>query len=360
MIVEELGLGSAKPIVTPGSDELQGGYETQLPPSQAGKYRSPTARLNYLPTDRPDLQFSVKELCRSMSSPCHGDWVMLERVGKYLKMKLRLIISYTWRDPGQDLVVHSDANWAGCNSTRRSTSGGIIRLGQHLLKSYSRTRNLVALSSAENDFYAIIKPATEALGLHAMLVDVGDDAMLHLNVDASAAPGVVQRHDIGKIRHLQTSGLWIQAQIVKTAMTFHKVHGSLNPSDVQTKHVRRKLCERHMAEIGCRFAQGRTQTAVQLHSLRRSLRQLHAQAKGKRDEEARRKCVRDFKAITVDNDSLDKGEKGLDNMILKLDIGEEAGWKRVCDEFPAQVFKDETWIRKMLKGRSRVDSLLRP
>merc|ERR1712062_809400 len=45
----------------------------------------------------------------------------------------------------------SDADWAGCQRTRRSTLGGTILLGDHLLKAWSRTQATFALSSAESE-----------------------------------------------------------------------------------------------------------------------------------------------------------------------------------------------------------------
>ena len=38
------------------------------------RYQALVARANYLAQDRSDIQFSVKELARSMSSPTRGSW----------------------------------------------------------------------------------------------------------------------------------------------------------------------------------------------------------------------------------------------------------------------------------------------
>ena len=54
-----------------------------LEASQAAKYRSLTARANFLALDRADIQFAVKELCREMSMPTTLSWCRLKQLGRY-------------------------------------------------------------------------------------------------------------------------------------------------------------------------------------------------------------------------------------------------------------------------------------
>ena len=61
--------------------------------------------------------------------------------------------------------TYSDTDWAGCLRTRKSTSGGCILRGKHLLKSWSKSHGLVALSSGESELYAVVKASAEGIGL---------------------------------------------------------------------------------------------------------------------------------------------------------------------------------------------------
>ena len=135
LIAQELGLDKAKGLSTPGIDEPLKDDDEVLTDWRAGKYRSLAARANYLALDRADIQFSVKELCRSMSNPTEGSWRKLIRVAKYLISKPRLIMRFDWQEPIQTITACSDANWAGCLHSRKSTSGGSIQIGSHLIKS---------------------------------------------------------------------------------------------------------------------------------------------------------------------------------------------------------------------------------
>ena len=108
----------------------------ELPASEATRYRAIGARCNYLQPDRPDIQYAVKEVCRLMSRPTARAWELLKRVGRYLKGCPRLIWMYKWQAPTSVVDITSDANWAGCRRTRKSTSGGTIMLGTHLIRAY--------------------------------------------------------------------------------------------------------------------------------------------------------------------------------------------------------------------------------
>ena len=81
------------------------------------------------------MQYAVKEACRDMSSPTTGSWARIERMPKYFKGKPRLVWKFGWQDSGASFDVYTDANWAGCRRTRKSTSGGCIMIGDHCIKS---------------------------------------------------------------------------------------------------------------------------------------------------------------------------------------------------------------------------------
>ena len=71
-----------------------------------------------------------------MSRPTARAWEMLKRIGRYLKGKPRLIWRYAWQAETCIFDITSDANWAGCRRVRKSTSGGTIMLGSHLIRTY--------------------------------------------------------------------------------------------------------------------------------------------------------------------------------------------------------------------------------
>ena len=89
--------------------------------------------------------------------------------------------------------IFVDSNWAGCRRTRKSTSGGIIRCGLHVVKTWSKTQATIAKSSAEAELFGIVKGSTEGLGFITLCEDIGIHVQARVHVDASAAKGIVER-----------------------------------------------------------------------------------------------------------------------------------------------------------------------
>ena len=228
LIVEALNLTEAKGVATAGVDDPEVEEDEELTGQDVFTYRSLSARANYLAIDQPDLMFACKELCRKMSKPTMQAWGRLIRLGKYLKNHPRVIWHFDWQDPIKEVEMFTDANWAGCHSTRKSTSGGVAMIGTHPIRMYSKTQSLIALSSPESEFYGTLKAATEGIGMLSLLEDLGQKLKLTMKVDASAALGVIQRRGVGKIRHLQTGSLWLQEQQLRDVITFRKTPGSDN------------------------------------------------------------------------------------------------------------------------------------
>ena len=62
---------------------------------------------------------------------------------------------------------YGDSDHAGCLKTRKSTTGMV------LMRTASRTQSTISLSSAESEYYGIVKCAAIGLGARSMLADFG-------------------------------------------------------------------------------------------------------------------------------------------------------------------------------------------
>ena len=65
LIREQIGLDAANGLTTPGVDAKEDDEEAEaeaLAPTEATLFRAVGARCNYLAQDRPDVQFSVKDI----------------------------------------------------------------------------------------------------------------------------------------------------------------------------------------------------------------------------------------------------------------------------------------------------------
>ena len=241
ILCEEMGLKEdSKGLDAPIAKEeaaTAGAEEEPLGPQEATKFRALAARANYIAQDRVDVQFAAKELCREMSCPVASSWHRLKRLARYLLE----YPSAEWRFPMEtefkvDMIhAYSDSDWAGCRTTRKSTSGGMLVVDGVCLRSWSSTQATVATSSGEAELYALVKAASESLGFQAVAHDLGVHFRVALLVDSSAAQSISSRSGIGRTKHVDVKYLWIQEVVRECRIAVVRVAGQSNPADVLTK-----------------------------------------------------------------------------------------------------------------------------
>ena len=253
---------AASPGVKATKEQLEADQPLEL--SKHTPYRAVVARSNYLSSDRPELQFPGKEVCRWMSSPTELALKALKRIGRYVSSHQRLVFHYPWQTVAR-IDTYSDTDWSGCPKTRKSTSGGCLMLGQHLIKSWSSTQTSVSLSSGEAEFYGVVKASGISLGYQALLNDLGHALPVRVWTDSTATIGICGRQGLGKLRHVDTQCLWIQQRVRDRTIELVKVRGEENPADLFTKHLpSRQRIHDLLAMFGCRYATGRAATAPKL------------------------------------------------------------------------------------------------
>ena len=233
---------STKSVVTPA--EKIPATPDKLMPLDGGDvagFKSGAMRAGYLALDRTDLQFGTKECARGLSAPTRRHGEMLKRVVRYLVGAANLLWVYKRQRLPKELLVWSDTDWAGCVITRRSTSGTVVTYGTHTWLTVSSTQVPVSLSSAEAEFYGLVKAASRGLGTMSLLRDFGIDLLgplsLRLLCDSSSAIAVATKRGCGKIRHIETGALWIQAAVGAKRLSITKVDGKKNFADILTKAV---------------------------------------------------------------------------------------------------------------------------
>ena len=266
IIARELAPAHHKPVMSPGLDyEGPADEYPELAREHAQAFRKLVARANYISIDRPDIAFAVKELCRRMSKPTEQDWNHLVRLGKFLNGRKRAVQLFEWQQEDSDMKVYADSNFAGCKLTRKSTSGGCVMIGKHYIRGWSKTQAVISLSSGEAELAGIVKGTCEAIGAKSISRDLGHEVEGVVFTDSSAALSMTGRIGAGKIRHLDTSMLWVQQKQTRGEVEFQKVLGSNNVADLWTKNVDQNVRNKHMLEIGFRYEEGRAGRAAELN-----------------------------------------------------------------------------------------------
>ena len=278
IIKDQMGMkNESKGVSTPGVKGLTDYGCQELDAHRSTKFRAISARANYLSQDRSEIQFSVKELCRAMSCPKEDDWNKLKRLARYIVGKERCTIKYFYQDKLEGVTVWTDSDFASTNpvrhsineqvkdehfemingielngeaACRRSTSGGLILMGEHLIKSWSSTQKITALSSGEAEYYAIVKGAEQGMGVRSMLIDfqISEASTRYIEVkeDSSAAKGIASRRGLGKLKHVDIKELWIQEKVHSGDLKITKVPGTINLADALTKYCDVQVINHHI------------------------------------------------------------------------------------------------------------------
>jgi hypothetical protein len=92
------------------------------------EYQSLAGGLQYITLTCPDISYAVQQICLHMHAPRTSNLALVKRVLRYVcgtmdfGLHLRASSSIS-------LMAYSDADWAGCSDSRRSTSGYCVYYG---------------------------------------------------------------------------------------------------------------------------------------------------------------------------------------------------------------------------------------
>nr|GFA69357.1 hypothetical protein [Tanacetum cinerariifolium] len=101
----------------------------------ATKYHSMIGALIYLTSSRPDIIHATCLCARYQAKPTEKHLKEVKRIFRYLRGTINTSLWYT-KDFGFKLTDFSDADYAGCKDSFKSTSGGAQFLGEKLLTVY--------------------------------------------------------------------------------------------------------------------------------------------------------------------------------------------------------------------------------
>ncbi|OWM63729.1 hypothetical protein CDL15_Pgr005991 [Punica granatum] len=119
-----------KPISSPISSGSRLSLHDGDPFQDYSLYRSVVESLQYLSLTRPDITYTVNQVCQFMHCPTTAHWMAVKRILCYLKG----IITYGLHirpSPISSIHGFSDVDWAGNPDDRRSVSGFIVFLGSN-------------------------------------------------------------------------------------------------------------------------------------------------------------------------------------------------------------------------------------
>ncbi|XP_035843977.1 uncharacterized mitochondrial protein AtMg00810-like [Helianthus annuus] len=166
-ILSRAGLLDTKPVSTPlASKDV---FTTQGQPfHDPTLYRSLVGALQYLTITRPDLSYAVNQASQFLQQPTTTHFQLVKRILRYVKGTLSHGLTFD-RPPNTVLLGFSDADWARCLDTRRSTYGYCIYLGGNLVSWSAKKQPTVSRSSCESEYRAMANTTAEIIWLTNLL-----------------------------------------------------------------------------------------------------------------------------------------------------------------------------------------------
>ena len=173
-VLERFGMEKSKPVATPMDKSYSIHEGTDSDPINTTQYRQAIGSLMYLMIgSRPDLAYSIGKLSQHCENPSETNWIAVKRLLRYVKATSDFGILYQ-RKNNFRLEGFSDADWAGCHATRKSTSGVIFLLAGGAISWKSKRQTCVSTSTCEAEYIALCLATKEAIWLARLISDICD------------------------------------------------------------------------------------------------------------------------------------------------------------------------------------------
>ena len=190
-------------------------------------YRRVVGALQYCTITRPDIAYSVNQLCQFMHCPRDVHWKAVKRVLLYLKGIIDIGLYYV---PGDiELNAYCDSDWAGDPDDRRNTTGYGVFLGTNLISWSSKKQGVVSRSSTEAEYRSMAHTTAELYWLRMIFHD--------LKITLPTTPNL-WCDNIGAIA--LASNPVFHARMKHIEIDYHFIREKVINRDIQVKHISTK------------------------------------------------------------------------------------------------------------------------
>lgn len=222
------------------------------------EYQSIIGTLMYLMLGtRPDLAYSVSRLSQFLAAPTAAHMTAAKKVCAYAHTTAS--ISLVFGDGGEDnnLVAYSDADYARCTDTRRSTSGYVFMLNGAAISWKSQRQKSTALSTAEAEYIALAECAKEALWIQGLLLELSapkQSAVLIYEDNQAAIKLAANPTHHQRTKHIDVRYHFLRDLVTDKRIQLQYIESKLMLADALTKPLPRPLLEDLRRRIGLRVS----------------------------------------------------------------------------------------------------------
>ena len=191
--LQRFGMADCNPASTPLPPGFVAAANTGAPAPRHKEYQERLGCLNWIQHSRPDITHAVNTLARFSSNPSSEHFAASSHLLRYLAGTISKGIFFRKGDGTVRLDGYSDAAFADCPDSGRSTSGYMFRLNPSsgAISFNSRLQKTPTTSTCHAEYTGLYAAACEAVHLRGLLVDLGvlsDSGSLDPLVVARMAP----------------------------------------------------------------------------------------------------------------------------------------------------------------------------
>nr|GEX87069.1 hypothetical protein [Tanacetum cinerariifolium] len=239
----KFGMDSCDPVDTPMVDRLKLDEDPLGIPVDQTRFRSMVGSLMYLTASRPDLIFVVCMCARGTIN--WGIWYP--------------------KDTAMALTAYADADHAGCQDTRRSTSGSAQFLEDKLVNWSSKKQMSTAISTTEAKYIAMYGCCAQILWMRSQLTDYGfafNKILLYCD-NRSAIDRCCNNVHHSRSKHIDIRHHFIREQVEKGVVELFFVTTDYQLADIFTKTLPRERFEFLLPRLGMKSMSPKTLKRLQ-------------------------------------------------------------------------------------------------
>ncbi|GJS56812.1 retrovirus-related pol polyprotein from transposon TNT 1-94 [Tanacetum coccineum] len=236
-----------------------------------GLMANPPSSTPFVPPSRSDWDLLFQPMFDESFNP--PPYVKLDELGGILKNKARLVARGYRQEEGNDFEksfapiarleaiqnflafsAFADADHAGCQDTRRRTSGSIQLLGDRLVSWSSKRHKSAAISSTEVEYIALSGCCAQVLWMRSQLTDYGFGFnKIPMYCDNKSAIALCCNNvQHSRSKHIDIRFHFIKEHVENGVIELYFVNTEYQLADIFTKALGRERIEFLITKLGMR------------------------------------------------------------------------------------------------------------
>ena len=151
------------------------------------------------------------------------------------------------------MTAYTDADWAGCPITRRSTSGFCIYLGDNLISWSAKRQPTISRSSAEAEYKGVANAVAESCYLRNLILEMGaplSQATLVYCDNVSAVYLSTNPVQHQRTKHIEIDIHFVREKVQMGQVRVHHIPAALQYADIFTKGLPTTLFTSFRSSLG--------------------------------------------------------------------------------------------------------------